>query len=94
MKSQISTLLVALCLLPLATTATQTAQVRLYCGSLQFERAEWVTGESLDLTTTLPVLNKELEPNFGSAYASSSILRLNNYPKSGSRSRALPAVRF
>jgi hypothetical protein len=79
MKRQISMLLIALCAWPLATMATQTAQVRLYCGSLQFERAELVTGESLDITTTLPVLNKELEPNFGSAYAHSSILRLNNY---------------
>ena len=79
MKHLIATLVFVFGVLPPAAQATQTAQVRLYSGSLRFERGYSDSSPILDLSTTYPVLNGELQPYpyAGGVYSYNCLLQLD-----------------
>jgi hypothetical protein len=81
MKTRFFILLTGFILLSHIAYSKQTAQVRLACGSLRFERGYSQAGASLDLTTIAPAVNGELQIVFFTNRLHRSDFRLSNFPE-------------
>ena len=75
MKLIPSLLAACMCLLPIMSHGAETAQARIWCLSLRFQRGPGQDGMySLDLTTLASGINGELAPDWGGSYAHSTDL--------------------